>query len=463
MAETEPEDVYKRILGMSLKQAVTGTPIEELDLLTTESAGKKTYNKITENVYRILVKHPNYKERFRFNVWRQREEYKDGNVWRDLEDSDSIDFQREISMLYPQFRSVAKTMVQDAVVSACNDDRYDVALKFIRKEEWDKKNRLDTWLSQAYGTPDTPYYRAVGSNFFKGMAKRIIEPGCKFDSVLIIEGKQGCGKSTSLTLIAGEDWHLETTMMPEGKDFFMQMSGKLIVEFSEGESFSRADTKKMKSVISTRFDTYRTPYEKRPKDIPRRCVFAMTTNNSEFLKDETGNRRFFPIVVEKPFVDLEWLKENRQQMFAEALYRVETLNEMLHEYPLEEAEAIRAEKMIKTGLEDIIGDWLEMPKEAYGNNMTVLNIAENGVSTTEVWLHALKGHEDRFPKWEEMRIAQALQMLGMEKRRCRRNGRNGMRWFWPEKGVHTSPVEGVNTLDEGMNGVDGVNINFEPF
>ena len=459
--EKEEEDVYKKILGMSLKQAATGTPIEELDLLTTESSGKKTYNKITENVYRILKRHPEFKDRFRFNKWRQREEYKDGLVWRDLEDKDSIDFQREISILYPQFRSVGKAMVEDSVVSACFDDSYDVALQFIRKEEWDKKNRIDTWLSQAYGTPDDEYHRAVGGNFFKGMAKRIIEPGCKFDSVLIIEGKQGCGKSTSLTLIAGEDWHLETTMMPEGKDFFMQMAGKLIVEFSEGESFSRADTKKMKSVISTRFDTYRAPYGKRPVDVPRRCVFAMTTNNSEFLKDETGNRRFFPVVVEKPFVDLEWLKENRQQLFAEALYRVETLNENCYEYPLEAAEAIRAEKMIKTGLEDIIGDWLDMPKEVYGSG-GVLNIAENGVSTTEVWLNALHGARDRFPKWEEMRVAQALQMLGMNKQECRRNGRRGVRWFMPKKSVDTIPVGGVAKVSPGVDGVDGVDADYFP-
>lgn len=425
-----PENIHERILGMPIEQAVNGMPIEELGLLTTESAGKKTYNKVTENVYRILQKHPNFKDRFRFNVWRQRDEYRDGLVWRDLEDKDSIVFQREISMLYPQFRSVAKTMVQDAVVSICSENSFDVALEFIRSVEWDKKDRLSTWLSTVYGTPDDEYHRAVGGNFFKGMAKRIIQPGCKFDSCLIIEGKQGCGKSTSLTLIAGEDWHLETTMMPDGKDFFMQMAGKLIVEFSEGESFSRADTKKMKSVITTRFDTYRTPYEVRPKDIPRRCVFAMTTNNSEFLKDETGNRRFFPILVTKDMVDLAWLKENRQQLFAEALYRVETLNENCYEYPLEAAEAIRAEKMIKTGLEDLIGDWLDDPKDFTGVR---LDLENDGVTITDVWLYALHGARDRFPKWEEMRLAQAMQMLGMTKQQCRRNGRRAWRWFLPKE------------------------------
>lgn len=422
----EKERVYDE-LGGNIAEELKQYPIENLNLLTTSGmTGQRVYNKCTENIYRILKNHPDFQDRFRFNSWRFREEYKDGNRWRDLEDKDSIVFQRKISTMYPQFRSVGKQMVQDAVISACADTNFDAAVEFIRSVEWDTKDRLSTWLSNTYGCPEDEYHAAIGSNFFKGMAKRIIEPGCKFDFVLIIESKQGTAKSTSFTTIAGEDWHLETTMVPDNKDFFMQMAGKLIVEFSEGESLSRADAKKMKSVISTRFDTYRTPYETRPKDIPRRCVFAMTTNQSEYLKDETGNRRFFPVVLKKEFADIEWLKENRMQLFAEALYRVETLKETIYEYPEEAAEAIRNEKMIKTGLEDMIESWLENPVDYQS---IPLKIDDDGITVSDVWMYALKGGRDRFPKHEEMRVANALVMLGMERRQVMRNGVRKMRWF----------------------------------
>lgn len=425
--EKKAKQIYDEFGGDILDE-LKQYPIGKLGLLTTTGKeGGKVYNRCTENIYRIFKNHPLYKDRFRFNIWRFREEYKDGNVWRDLDDKDSIVFQRKISEMYPQFRSVGKSMVQDAVVSVCADNSFDVAVDFIRSVEWDKKDRLSTWLANVYGCPEDEYHAASGANFFKGMAMRITRPGCKFDSVLIIEGKQGCGKSTSLTIIAGEDWHLETTMIPESKDFFMQMAGKLIVEFSEGESLGRSDTKKMKSIISTRFDTYRAPYDTRPKDIPRRCVFAMTTNNHEFLKDETGNRRFFPIEVMLPFVNLDWLKENRMQLFAEALYRVETLKENAHEYPFEEAERIRRDKMITTGLEDMISDWLSKPVDYQGIPM---DIHIEGITVSDVWMYALKGGRDHFPKYEEMRVANSLLMLGLERRRMMKNGERKWRWFF---------------------------------
>lgn len=400
-------------------------PLEKIGLLsTTGNAGQKVYNRCTENIFRILEKHPDFAGRFRFDEWTQKAEIKDNGKWREVDDSDYTPIQRSISAMYQPFRMVGKEMVIDAINDACRAHSFDRAVQFIRKEKWDGIPRIDTWLTKAYGCPDDEYHKAVGANFFKGMAKRIIQPGCKFDSVMILEGKQGCGKSTSLSMIAGK-WHLETTMKSDSKDFFLQFKGKLIVEFSEGETLSRSETKQMKAMISTQTDTYRAPYGRVMKDVPRRCIFAMTTNQDEYLKDESGNRRFYPVEVVSPIVDFTWIKENRQQLFAEALHRVENLKESIHEYP-GDAKEHQESKMVRSPFEDMIRDWLKNP---VGMNGTPINVKEEGTTITEIWKHGLYGDKSRIKKAEEMQIGLALKQLGFERKRVAIDGERMWRWF----------------------------------
>jgi putative DNA primase/helicase len=318
---------------------------------------------------------------------------------------------------------LGKEMVIDAINDACRANSFDRAINFIRKVPWDMQPRLDYWISKVYGTEDDEYHKAVGANFFKGMAKRIIKPGCKFDTVMILEGKQGCGKSTSLSIIGGK-WHLETTLRADSKDFFLQFKGKLIVEFSEGETLSRTETKNMKAMISTQTGTYRAPYGRVMKDVPRRCIFAMTTNQDEYLKDESGNRRFYPVEVKSESVDLKWLIENRVQLFAEALYRVETLKESVHEYPCDSV-CHQEAKMVRSSFEDMISNWLKNPIGKLGSVMDL----DDGITATDIWEYALQGDKSRIRKSEEMQVSLALKQLGWEKVRNRVNGDRRWRWY----------------------------------
>ena len=112
----------------------------------------------------------------------------------------------------------------------------------------------------------------------------------------------------------------------------MLLQGNLIIEFSEGETLSRGEIKQLKALITTQYDKFRAPYERYVQTHPRRCVFAMTTNQTEYLKDETGNRRWLPVAVNGD-ANIEWLRSNRDQLLAEALYRVEVLKENTYEFP----------------------------------------------------------------------------------------------------------------------------------
>lgn len=239
-----------------------------------------------------------FKGCMRHNVWTGRKEFKEGTQWVPLTDYHHMLVRSEIQKEFSDdaIRKVSANAVQLAVDQCCYENAYDAVREYFAslKGTWDGTPRLNTWLANTYGTPDDVYHRAVGSNFLKGMVKRALQPGSKFDYVLVLEGPQGIGKSTSLSVLGGE-WHTETTIAPDHKDFYMALQGHLIVEFSEGETLSRSEVKQLKAVISATKDTFRPPYGRETLDFPRRCVFAMTTNQSEYLKDETGNRRWLPV------------------------------------------------------------------------------------------------------------------------------------------------------------------------
>ena len=434
--------------GGNVNEEIKQYPIAKLKLLSTiGSGGKKVYNRCTENVLRILNAHPDLKDRFRFDKWTQKMEIKKGNRWFDLTDEDYVPIQCAISAMYAQFRLLSKPMTIDAVNEACQANSYDSAIDYVRGIEWDGFGRIDSWLEKAYGCQQTEYHKAVGANFFKGIVKRIIQPGCKFDTVMIVEGKQGCGKSTSLSIIAGK-WYLETTASADSKDFFTQFKGKLLIEFSEGEILSRSDTKKMKAIISTAVDTYRVSYGRIDKDYPRRCVFTMTTNQENYLKDETGNRRFLPVVVENEMVDLDWIKRNRDQMFAEALNRVEILEESVHEYPREEAEKLQKEKMEENPFHTRVQEWSENPKK-YGVEFDAENA---GITVSDVWEYALGGNISRLGKAESAKIIMALKNLGYESKKLQISGIRKWRWFkCPSEDGHLDSLD--TPLDTPKNGL----------
>lgn len=407
-----------------------------LDLLyTMVSYGngdkRKEYTQNTENMCRILRKYPDFADRFRFDEFRNLYEIKPlaQDVWRPFEDIDAINIQTAISILFPIFQKVGKEMVYDAIMKVSKENSYDSAQQYFKSLKWDGKARLDTWLSETLGVPDDKYHRAVGSNWLKGLVKRVMHPGCKFDYVLVIEGKQGTRKSTLLSILGG-DWHVETTMSPDNKDFFMQFQGKAIVEFSEGATLNKADTLRLKAIITTQSDKFRPPYGRMSVDFPRRCVFAMTTNQDEYLKDETGNRRWLPVAMVSKHANTEWLQENRDQLFAEAYHRVIEKQEKVYEFPEEQMQEEQHKRRISDPNLDAVSDW-------YWNHLTEAQRKE-GVTSFQVYRDAL--HNGFAPKpmnrFEEMNISDMLRnFMHLRKERVMREGKREQRWFNDVDGI----------------------------
>jgi hypothetical protein len=215
--------------------------------------------------------------------------------------------------------SCSLTSTETAVHQFANQDVRNEPLDWLRKLEWDNKPRLSTWLSTVYGVPqdDAGYYAAVGRCWLVSMVARIMAPGCKVDTMPVLIGPQGNRKSTSLSILGGKWYAAINTSVDKQQDFLMSLNGVVLAEIAELDAISRAADSRVKAMLSTSTDKFRPPYGRVVKEYPRTCVLAGSTNDMSWHKDDSGGRRYWPIMCERE-IDTEWLKANRDQLFAEA-------------------------------------------------------------------------------------------------------------------------------------------------
>lgn len=192
-------------------------------------------------------------------------------------------------------------------------------LDYFSSLEWDRMPRVDSWGPRLLGTADDEYDRLVGRLFLINLVRRIFEPGCVMRSVPVLEGAQNKGKSTALRLLSAP-WYSDTMFRVGDKDAFQLIQGVMLYEISELESFSKAEATAVKAFISSVQDKFRAPYARTPETHLRQTMFAATTNAREYLRDWTGNTRFWPwrLMVEGE-IELDRIAEERDQLLAEAI------------------------------------------------------------------------------------------------------------------------------------------------
>lgn len=186
--------------------------------------------------------------------------------------------------------------IKDASDVVLNRNSFHPVKDYLNSVTWDGENRLDTLFIDYLGAVDTPYTRAVTRKAFVAAIQRVFKPGCKFDTIITLIGKQGVGKSTILNKL-GKQWFSDTFVAVKGRESFEQLQGVWIMEISELAGLKKADLESIKGYVASQVDTYRVAYGKRTERFPRQCIFFATTNNRDFLRDPTGNRRFWPIDV----------------------------------------------------------------------------------------------------------------------------------------------------------------------
>lgn len=230
------------------------------------------------------------------------------------------------------------------------------------KGKWDGVPRLDTLFIDYLGAKDTAYTRAVTRKAFTAAVARAMTPGCKYDNMVILTGPQGIGKSTLLDKMS-RGWFNDSIRSFEGKDASELLQGVWLVEVAELDAFRRTDIARIKQFLSLKVDRYRAAYGRHVKEIPRCCVFFGTCNETEFLQDPTGNRRFWPIDTgelrraKSVFTDLT--DEVVSQIWAEAYMRWQLGEALFLSGALEdEAKAKQEEHRETSAREGVVAEFL---------------------------------------------------------------------------------------------------------
>jgi predicted P-loop ATPase len=216
----------------------------------------------------------------------------------------------------------------NAVLAAAHDEPFHPVRDYLDGLQWDGTARIDTWLVEHVGAVDTPLNRANGSRFLIGLVARVKRPGCKLDTMLIFEGRQGLKKSGALRCLTSP-WFVDQIPDIGSKDAMLQLQGSWLIEFAEMHTATRAEIGRMKNFMTVQTDKFRMPYGHVTKTYGRQCAFAGTINPAdEYLEDETGARRYPSVVCGMNWqkgrtIDLEKLAAVRDQLWAEARVRFE--------------------------------------------------------------------------------------------------------------------------------------------
>ncbi|HCN64449.1 MAG TPA: conjugal transfer protein TraC [Pseudomonas sp.] len=328
--------------------------------------------------------------------------------WGDIDDI------RVMKWLAQQYNlRVKASSVIEAVSVVAHDNSFHPVRNYLNQLEWDRVPRLDTWLNTVMGVTQSGYSAKVGKRWMISAVARVMRPGCKADSVMILEGGQGEGKSTAMSILGG-DWFMDTPFALGDKDGFQAIRGKWIIELGELDSFNKAESTKAKQFFSASTDTYRESYGRRTNDVPRQCVFVGTTNQDEYLKDATGNRRYWPVACTK--VDLEQLREIRDQLWAEAMLSYE-------------AGEIWWVNRDETAMFSEAQDERFVVDEWEGPILTWLEESQIGETTSgsEVLASALKLDFGHWGKPEQMRVGAIMHRLGWRRVRLPALAKSGQR------------------------------------
>jgi predicted P-loop ATPase len=356
-------------------------------------------------------------------------------VWDETDELELGDWLSRAHWLPPMSRQT----LEEAVSMVARRHRHHPAREYFEslRGTWDGEKRLGTWLArccraEGVGAPDDPlqaYLARVGTWVLMAIVARVLRPGCKFDYMLILEGGQGMGKST-LSRTLAVDWFADTGLVLGDKDSYQNLQGVLVYEWGELDSLTRAEVTKVKQFISSQKDRFRASFDRRPKDYPRQVVFIGTTNESHYLSDPTGNRRFWPVRVTRQ-IDLDWLRANLQQMFAEALTYLDA-GERYHPTQREESTLFQpqqVERTVENALESAIRKLLydeDQKAGATGRNWSLVDEC-----TLAELLTALGISVDKQTQVLTKQASAALGRLGWERGRSSRPAGDVMRpWVY---------------------------------
>lgn len=378
----EPSDYWERNLELTDKHRVVSSLRNMFLILTRDERwrGVLAFNQFANQ--EVKLKAPPY----------------DGGLagpWSDLDDLMACIWISHNYQCNPDKRTV-----MHAVQAAAMQSAFHPAREFFNALKWDGTERLATWLADYLGAERNDYSRMVGTKFLIGAVARVYVPGCKMDNVLILEGPQGRLKSSALACLAGE-WFSDTPFTIGDKDAYLVIRGNLIYELAELDGFTRAESSRAKAFFSSPYDTYVPKYAARALRVPRQVVFAGTVNHGTYLRDTTGNRRYWPVKTQR--ADLEGLAAAREQLWAEAVHGFQA--KVPWWVRAEEQEVFEHEQLLR-----YVGD-------AYEDRLRLYLADQRETTMEKILSEGLRLEVSKWTRAEQTRVGEVLQSIGWEKRR----------------------------------------------
>jgi predicted P-loop ATPase len=307
--------------------------------------------------------------------------------WTDYHDARACEWFQEHEI------AASAGVVGRGIQTAAREDPFHPVRDYLNALNWDGTLRLDTALTTYLGVEDSHYVRAIGPRFLISAVARVFDPGCQVDHMLILEGPQGILKSSALPALAAP-WFTDRISNLGSKDSSMEVAGVWMIEMSELDALTKATNSAIKSFVTRRHDRFRPPYGKHVVDQPRQCVFAGSINpTGGYLKDPTGARRFWPIRC--GVIDLEALRRDRDQLWAEALVRYRAGARWHLETPELEALATAEQeaRFEADAWAEKVGEWL---------------VGRNDVSVGEVLVGALGIPQESWSQTAQNRVVKFL-------------------------------------------------------
>lgn len=351
--------------------------------------------------------------------------------WRDADDAQLISY---IDLTYGTFSS---RNYEIAVTKVTDDRSYHPIREYLEElPEWDGVKRVDTLLIDYLGAEDSEYVRAVTRKLLCAAVCRVLRPGCKFDTMLVLNGPQGVGKSTLISKLAGE-WFSDSLHLSDTKDKTAaeKLQGYWILEIGELAGLRKAEVETLRSFLSRQNDVYRAAFGRRATQHPRQCIFIGTTNaESGYLRDTTGNRRFWPVYVDGSGKKQSWklTGEDVAQIWAEVLMFVKDgeklyldANQVLlaKEKQREAMEADEREGLVKEYLDRLLPDsWDSMNlyerrnfingESEFGGTAKVGTVQRESVCTLEIWCECFGKERSNIRRTDSNDIISILVKLG---------------------------------------------------
>lgn len=408
--------------------AINADPDAWMALLQTTQQG--AIKPTIDNIRIILDNDPLLKGKFALNKFAGRGEVLGPLPW-EMDAKRRLWSDTDINGIYwyleKRYDITKRGNIDAALDIHANTHAFNEVQDYIRGLVWDGTPRLDTLFTDYLGAEDNEYTRAVCRKSFTAAVARAMEPGCKYDNMLILCGKQGLGKSTILDKMS-RGWFNDSIRTFEGKEASELLQGVWLVEVAELDAFRRTDVARIKQFLSLRADRYRAAYGRNVKELPRGCVFFGTCNQMDFLQDTTGNRRFWPVDVgavphtKNVFTDLTddvisqiWAEAKARWQLGERLYLTGELEEMAQEMQEMHRETSPKEGMIEDFVaQEIPVDWQKWSIDrrrdwwAQATHGEIETVPRDRISAVEVWCELYNGNQKDFRQIDTREINNIL-------------------------------------------------------